>query len=111
MNIVKSITKTVKKKKELDFILSTREIKSLHEITKNDFLVTFLPIINKDIGLEHGLDYIKVLSKDKNFKIEKIMVEALSIAISAMVTSYARLFITKIKFKILNSGGKIYYYN
>jgi len=110
MNIIKPITKTVTKEK-LDFILSTRKVKSFHEITKNDFLVTYLPLIDEQICSEHGLDYIKVLSKESNYNIEKNidMFKDVSIAISAMVTSYARIFMNKIKLEILKSGGKIFY--
>jgi len=110
MNIIKPITKTVTKE-ELDFILSTREVKSFHEITKNDFLVTYLPLVDEQICLEHGLDFIKVLSKEKNHSIEKNIdiFKDVSIVISAMITSYARIFMSKIKLEILNSGGKIFY--
>jgi DNA polymerase type B, organellar and viral len=110
MNIIKPITKTVNKE-ELDFILSTREVKSFHEITKNDFLVTYLPIINEQICSEHGLDFIKVLLHNNNPNIEKNIdvFKDVSIAISAMITSYARIFMNKIKLLILKSGGKIYY--
>jgi hypothetical protein len=110
MNIIKAITKNVKKD-EFDYILSTREVKSFHEITKNDFLVTFLPLIDEQICLEHGLDYIKVLNKDNNVNIEKNVdvYHDVSIVISAMVLSYARIFMNRIKLQILEMGGKIYY--
>ena len=110
MNIIKPITKTVTKD-ELYFILSTREVKSFHEITKNDFLVTYIPLVDQQICSEHGLDYIKILTKNNNYNIEKNvdMFQDVSIAISAMITSYARIYMTKIKLEILKLGGNIYY--
>jgi hypothetical protein len=110
MNIIKPITKTVNKN-EFDFILSTRVVKSFHEITNNDYLITYIPLIDEQICAEHGLDYIKVLTKDKNYNLEnKIDVfKEVSIAISAMITSYARVFMTKVKLEILRRGRKIYY--
>jgi DNA polymerase type B, organellar and viral len=108
MNIIKPITKSVNKD-ELDFIISTRIVKSFHEITNNDYLITYIPIIDEQICSEHGLDYIKVLAMDKNYNIENNVFKEVSIAISAMVTSYARVFMSKIKLEILKRGGKIYY--
>jgi hypothetical protein len=110
MNIIKPITKSVTKD-ELDFIISTRVVKSFHEITKKDFLVTYVPLIDEQVCLEHGLDYIKVLTKDKNYNLEKKVevFKDVSIAISAMVTSYARIFMTNLKLEILRKGGKIFY--
>lgn len=73
MNIIKPITKFIKKY-ELDFILSTKEVKSFHEIIKKDFLLTYVSIVNKEISIEYGLDYIKVLTKDKTYNIKKMLI-------------------------------------
>jgi DNA polymerase type B, organellar and viral len=110
MNIVKPITKSVNRE-QYNYIISTRRITSDRPITDNDFLITYLPIVDEQICNEHGLDYIKVLEKDYNPNVEKNVdvFKDVSIAISAMVTSYARVFMTKIRLEILKRGGKIYY--
>jgi len=110
MNIIKPITKNVTKE-ELDFLTCTRKIKTFHKITENDYLITYIPVIDEQICYDHGLDYIKVLSLDKNINLEKNIdvFKDVSIAISAMVTSYARIFMTEIKLEILKMGGNIYY--
>jgi hypothetical protein len=110
MNIIKPVTKSVNKEK-FNYITSTRKVTSYHEITENDFLITYLPTVDEQICTEHGLDFIKVLEKDNNSNLDKNIdvFKDVSIAISAMVTSYARIFMSKIRLEILNKGGKIYY--
>lgn len=110
LNLVKPSTKTVNKLK-LDYLMSTREIKSIQNINENEYLVTYLPIINEQICIAHGLDYIKVLSQENNQNIEKNLdkFSDVSIVISAFVTSYARIYMHKILLEILRKGGKIYY--
>ena len=110
MNIVKPITQTVNKDKR-DFILSTRSVQS-HTVLNNDrFLITYSPIISKEICTEHGLDIIKILEKEskKNIENKLDLFKDVSIATAAFVTSYARIFINKIKLEILENGGNIYY--
>jgi len=110
MNIIKPKTKEVDKQK-LDYILSTRTVKSLREITNNNFLITYTPIVNEEICLAHGIDPVSVLNRESNFNLEKNIeiFKDVSIAISAMVTSYARIEMHKLKLQILSLGGKIYY--
>ena len=107
---VKPITETVNVKKR-DFIASTRIIHSQKMLSENLFLLTYTPLISKTICEEHGLDYIKVLEKESKKNIENNLdiFKDVSIAIPAMVTSYARIFMNKIKLEILNNGGLIYY--
>ena len=110
LNIVKPITQTVNKDKR-DFILSTRSVQS-HTVLNNDrFLITYSPIISKEICTEHGLDIIKILEKEskKNIENKLDLFKDVSIATAAFVTSYARIFINKIKLEILENGGNIYY--
>ena len=110
MNIIKPVTKSVYKEK-FNYITSTRKVTSYHEITENDFLITYLPTVDEQICTEHGLDFIKVLEKDNNSNLDKNIdvFKDVSIAISALVTSYARIFMSKIRLEVLNKGGKIYY--
>ena len=50
----------------LDFLLSTQKIKSIQEITQNTFLVNYNPLIDYTICMEHGVDYLKALTDNKN---------------------------------------------
>jgi hypothetical protein len=110
MNIIKPITKSVNME-QYNYIISTRKVTSDRPVTDNDFLITYIPVVDEQICTEHGLDYIKVLEKDNNSNLEKNIdvFKDVSVAISAMVTSYARIFMTKIRLEILKRGGKIYY--
>jgi hypothetical protein len=137
LNIYKPITKIVNQK-ERDFISSTRLVKSHKILTNNQFLITYLPGLNKEICLEHGMDHTKVLELEKK---DQLLGEAslpkgwgcveshptavlparnkrkdwgdadlatfadVSIAISAMVNSYARIYMNQIKLEILKGGG------
>jgi len=110
LNFVKPITKTVHKT-ELDKILATKEVKTFKIINDDNFIVTFIPVVNKDICESHGLDYYKViLNERKNNIVGKIDVfQDTSIIISAFTTAYARVHMHQIKLDILANGGKIYY--
>ena len=57
LNIIKPITEYVSKIK-LQEIISTREIYSILNINENNFLITYNPLISKDICLEPGLDFL-----------------------------------------------------
>lgn len=111
LNILKPISKTVDASK-LDYLLSTRTLNSMHEINKNTFLVNYLPIIDKKVCSDHGLDYFKVLNNEKNnSNLEKHLdvFNDVSIIIAAIITSYARVFMLQIMLDIVRLGGKIYY--
>jgi len=53
------------------------------------------------------LDLLKIVDKYNDREVQALNVT--SIPISAAVTAYGRIHITKIKLDILKSGGKIYY--
>jgi hypothetical protein len=110
LNIIKPVTKSLNSDK-LNQILSTREVFSLEEVTKNDFLITYNPIIKEEICLEHGLDYIKVLEKERNYKLDKELsfYQDVSIAPAAMITSYGRIEMAVFLLLIIKNGGKIFY--
>jgi hypothetical protein len=110
MNIFKPVTQEVTGEK-LDHILATRKVTALQPVTDNKSLITYLPTINEQICVEHGLDYEKVLSKETNYNLERNIdtFKDVSITVSAFVTSYARIFMCKIKLLIIKLGGKIYY--
>ncbi len=113
MNIIKPITQTVNKEKR-DYIFSTRIVHSHTLLNDDKFLITYTPTINKEICFEHGLDIMKVLEKESkttNIENNLDLFKDISIATAAIVTSYARIFINKIKLEILENGGNIYYYD
>lgn len=111
LNILKPVSTTVDASK-LDYLVSTRTLKSMHEINKNTFLVNYLPIIDKQVCSDHGLDYFKVLNNEKNnSNLEKHLdiFNDVSIIIAAFIASYARVFMLQIMLEIVRLGGKIYY--
>jgi len=110
LNFVKPISKTVNNT-ELDYLLQTKEIKTLKKINANNFLVSYIPIVNKKICESHNLNYFKVILNEKNKKVSSNLgvFQDVSIVIASFVTAYARIYMQKIKLAILNVGGKIYY--
>jgi DNA polymerase type B, organellar and viral len=109
MSIIKPTTKLVNKE-ELDYMLTTRKVSNIKLITENKYLVTFISQPSKEICLSHNLDYEKVIRQDYKWGMESSNdFTDVSIVISAMITSYARIYMNKIKLDILNKGGQIYY--
>jgi hypothetical protein len=107
MNINKPKTDIVNRD-ELELILSTREINSIRELTEDDFILTYYPNISKDICKSHEIDYIKALKTKFDMEKDREMKDV-SLSTAAAVTSYSRIFMSKIKLDILSKGGKIYY--
>jgi len=107
MNIYKPKTEIVDNKK-LDIIITTREYNSFKELTENDYLITYYPIVSKDICESHDLNYLQVLKSNMTMEYGS-EAKDVSLTTSAAVTSYARIYLAKIKLDILNKGGNIYY--
>jgi len=95
----------------LDYLLSTKEIKTFKKINDLNFLITYIPIVNKELCESHNLDYLKVILNEKNKKASSNLAvfKDISIVIASFVTAYARIYMHKIKLTILSVGGKIYY--
>lgn len=108
LNINKPITEIVDKNK-LDILLTTRECNSFKRITDNDYLISYNPNISKSICESYGYDYMKVLEEFKPKYESDSQFKDVSLVISAAVTSYARIYMSKVKLDILNKGGNIYY--
>lgn len=110
LNIIKPITQTLDRERR-DFIFSTRVVHSETMLNINKFLITYDPIISKDICKDHGLDITKVLEKEYKTNIEKNLdlFNDVSIATTAFINSYARIHMNKIKLEVLDRGGNIYY--
>ena len=111
MDITKPITRLVNKK-VLDELLTTRVFNSSPiNITENDYLISYYPDISREICESHGLDYVKVYNsllgpKDMEYHNE---FRDVSLTTAAAITSYARIYMSKIKLDILSKGGSIYY--
>ena len=111
MNIDKSITELVdtEKYKELS---QCKHIKGFKNIG-NKILVTYGSNVSMNICESHDVDFNKTLYNDIKYNLKSGFSEErfhdVSIAISSAVTSYARIYMSKIKLDILNKGGKIYY--
>ncbi len=104
MSIFKPITEFVNREK-LDFILSTHEVKSLVEINQDNFLLTYNPEISKTVCVKSGLNYIKVLNINKKDIENNSKFKDVSITTSAAITSYARIYMNKVKVWILSNKG------
>lgn len=83
------------------------KIVSYKQISNEKYLVSYVPKLDYDIIKSHNLDFFKIVNKYKDSEYQNI--ENTSIAISAAVTAYARIHITKIKMYILYLGGEIFY--
>jgi hypothetical protein len=110
LNFVKPICKTVNNT-QLDYLLATKEIKTFKKINDNHTLITYIPIVNKEICESHNLDYHKVILNEINNKATSNVgvFQDVSIVLASFVTSYARVYMHTIKLAILKGGGKIYY--
>ena len=83
------------------------KIVSFKVLNENRIVVTYIPFIYYDIVKSHNLDFVTVVKKYSDHEIQAR--DATSISISADVTAYGRIHITKIKLDILKRGGNIYY--
>jgi hypothetical protein len=111
LNIQKPVTDIISLD-EREFLQSTREfVSEPKQVTDQDFLVTYYPAISKEICSSHNLDYIKVLNTQSKFNVKEKDAEFKDVSIStaAAVTSYARIYMSKIKLLIHDLGGKVYY--
>lgn len=108
MNIKKPITEIVNNEK-MELIISTRKLSgTFRELTDNDTIVSYYPEISKEMCDTHGIDYIKALQTKFDMERDKEMKDV-SLSTAAAITSYARIFMSKIKLDILSKGGEIYY--
>lgn len=108
INMDKAITRVMS-----DVEFSRRYIRnkiiSYKEISFNRILATYVPRLDYDVIKSHDLDFIKVSSKYNDLEMQNM--DNTSIVISAAVTAYARIHISKIKLDIISKGGKIFYYD
>jgi hypothetical protein len=108
LNIYKPITKEVDLQTR-DYIASTRELTAQHVLFNNNFLITYKPEVSREVCAEHGLDYFKVVEREvKNVQEIKTFKDT-SLATTAMINSYARIYMNKIKLLILRAAGTVFY--
>lgn len=112
LNIDKFITELVSQERYYE-ILQYKSIKSVKYIG-DKVLVTHGSDVSMDICNSHNVDFhrtfsneIKHNTKISNFREDRF--HDVSIAIASAVTSYARIYMNKIKLDILDKGGSIYY--
>ena len=110
LNFVKPITKT-ENKRMLDKILATRVVKTFKEFNSENFLLTYIPLLDKEVCESHNIDYYKAILNERSHNIEKIVnvFQDTSIIISGFTTAYARVHMNQIKLDILTAGGLFYY--
>lgn len=83
------------------------KITSYKWISDNKVLVSYIPKLDYTVIKSHGLDFIKIVNKFEDHALKGINVT--SIAISAAITAYAKIYITKLKLDILKLGADLYY--
>ena len=106
IRLEKSVTKVLSR--ETYRVLSTRKaVLGEKELGNDRFLVTYLPMLDIDIISDLGLDIVKIASKQRDE--EKQDLDVVSVAISAAITAYGRIHMSKLKMQVLRMGGNIYY--
>ena len=90
-------------------LLQTKIINNVIQI-EDKYLITYTDKVSKLICDDANVDYKNtVLNSLKNKEESEHTFSDVSIAIAASITSYARIFINKVKLEVLNKGGNIYY--
>lgn len=109
MDFLKSTTKLVNRK-TLNEISISKVVKNVIEINDNTFLVTYIPVINKEVVESFNIDIIKFLNSNnvKEYNSSKSF-KSVSISTAAAVISYARIYIGRVMLDVINKGGKVYY--
>lgn len=97
ISLDKSVTEIVDEKRFGD-ISSMHKIDSYKIISKNNILVTYVPKLDDGIIKSHKLDITKLLIKYKDNEVQSL--DVCSIAISAAVTAYGRIHMSKVRYII-----------
>jgi len=94
---------------QLDKIFSTKKIKTFKSINTDNFIITFVPIINKYICASPDLDFYKINLNEKIIVGKDYIFKDTSINISTFTTVFAWIKINHIKLDVITSGRIIYY--
>ena len=110
LNFVKPVTRIVNEK-ELNYLISTRKVKTLKEINEDNFILTYTPLIDRHICEEHDIDYFKVVMNERKelWDNQISSFTDISLVTTAFINAYARIHMHKIKLKIISAGGLIFY--
>jgi hypothetical protein len=108
LDINQSITDIVSEDK-FNVLIQTKEVVAFHRFN-NLVLVNYKETINYDICSSMNVDFKNTVLHNLKFNKDKEdRFDDVSIAISAAITSYARIEMSKVKLKVLQKGGKLYY--
>lgn len=108
MHINRKVTELMKLDKYQELIL-THEVHNEIRINETDMLVTYTPRISESICNQHFINYLEALNSSKSSDGEFSKVKEVSIPVAGAVTSYANIYMSKIKLLIKSLGGSIYY--
>ena len=88
-------------------LATMKKINSYKELDNDKVLVTFIDKLDNDIINSHNLDIVKLsnIHRDR----ESTSIDNTSVVISAAVTAYARIHMSKLKLDIISKKGNIYY--
>lgn len=107
ISLDKPITEVVSQSR-FDLISMRHKIINYTNIAADKIMVSYTEKVDYGIVQGHGLDITKILDTVKDKESQNMNVT--SVPISAAITSYARIHITRIKLDIIQKlGGKIYY--
>ena len=111
MNLDKSVTELVNEKDFNELLQSKKIISVIHIGDKK--LVTHSSKVSLNICETHEVDFIKAFNNDikynKKSGFTKDRLHDVSIVVASAVTSYARIYMNKVKINILKNKGSIYY--
>ena len=102
----KPVTKNVNRK-IFEELMLTNKIVSYEEITENNIIVSYTPTLDPELVLSNGLDIVKLANRNKDE--EKQIYNNASLPISAAITAYGRIHISKLKMDVIKMGGNIFY--
>jgi len=84
-----------------------KKVRSYKYLSDDKVMLSYVDKFDANVISSHNMDIVKLSSKYKDA--ESSHMDNTSVVISAAITAYARIHISKIKLDILNKAGNIYY--
>ena len=106
INLEKSVTKVVSNNTFEKYMVMYK-ITSYKNISEDKTLISYIPKLDHNIIKSNNLNFIKLANKYKDHELQTF--KSTSVIISAAVTSYARIYMSKNKLDLLNKGAKVFY--